>query len=107
MSYMAKDKYLFLFFIFQLNISGHQCCSLDITDVVPYPQMMQYIYATALPMDGNSLAWEIRKNNQPTTSYRQVFIYLKGKCPSSDKRKKKKKILKKKKKNSPVKTSNI
>lgn len=74
MSYMEKDKYFFLFFITQLNISGQQCRFLYITDIVCYPQMMYYIYATALPMDRNSLAWETRKNNQPTTNYSQVFI---------------------------------
>lgn len=95
MSYMEKDKYLFLFFISQLNISGQQCYFLYITDTVCYPQMMYYIYVTALPMDRNSLAWETRKNNQPTTNYSQVFIYLKGKCPISDKQKKGKKNLKK------------
>lgn len=93
MSYMAKDKY-FSSFISQLIISGHQCCFLYITDV-PYPQMMHSIYATALPMDGNTLAWEIKKNNQPTTNYSRVFTYSKGKCPSSDKRKKKKNLKRK------------
>lgn len=85
----GKREIFFPIFTSQLNISGHQCCFLYITDVALYPQMMPYIDATALSMDGNSLEWEIRKNHQPTTNYSQVFLYLKGKWPSSDKRKKK------------------
>lgn len=81
---MAKDKYFFLFFISQLNISGHQCCFLYMTELVAYPQMMDCICTTALPMDSSSSAWEMRNNNHPRTSYSQVFVYLKGKCPSSD-----------------------
>lgn len=80
----------FLYFISQTNISGQQRCFLYITDVVPYPQMMCYICATALPTHGNSLAWETGKK-QPARYKLHPGIYLKGKCPSSDKRKKEKK----------------
>lgn len=71
-------------FHLKLNISGHQCCFLCMTELVPYPQMMDCVCATALPMDSSSSAREMRNNNHPTTSYSQVFVYLKGKCPSSD-----------------------